>query len=170
MLPRAGNNGDTAESRKDEQLSEEWIRTKISRLEIQTTSPSSWGSPLHVACGIQIITKIYIQAPLVQFCHPIAHCLPTHGGRMVGLLSVFATRINRMKVKEQGELICKYLAFPFLSQSTMINHSECRPDSKWITKCFTVQVIEREHPGIQLQREQLFFQYFYPFSFPLKFQ
>lgn len=38
--PGAGNNGDTAESRKDEQLSER-MRTTISRLEIQTTGPSS---------------------------------------------------------------------------------------------------------------------------------
>lgn len=49
---------------------------------------------------------------------------------MVGFILVFAKRINRMKVKEQGGLICKYLAFLLLSQSTMIKHSECKHDSK----------------------------------------
>jgi len=42
---------------------------------------------------------------------------------MVGVILVFTRRINRMKVKEQSRLICKYLAFLLLSQSAVINHS-----------------------------------------------
>lgn len=38
-VPRTGRNRDTAEPREDKQLSKEWIRTKVFRLEISTPRP-----------------------------------------------------------------------------------------------------------------------------------